>query len=111
MQEEKGKHLHPQPLVGRFAHKAVGHQKQQRQRHGRVDADFHFHDWFHTVILAVGDHPVQVIRIVKDHISATVVVVDTLGVEEGIIGCLDPQHTVNVRVSPTGGLVGRMEVS
>ena len=58
----------------------------------------------------MGDHPVQVIRIVKDHISAAVVVVDTLGVEEGIIGCLDPQHTVNVRVSPTGGLVGRMEV-
>lgn len=42
MREKQGEHPHPKPLMRRFAHKTIGHQKQQRHDHCGIDYELDF---------------------------------------------------------------------
>ena len=59
---------------------------------------------------AVRDHPVQIVRVVKDHIGSAVVVINALFVEEGVVGCFDTQNFVDVGIAPTGVFIGFVEI-
>ena len=56
------------------------------------------------------EHPVQIVRVVKDHIGSAVVVINALFVEEGVVGCFDTQNFVDVGIAPTGVFIGFVEI-
>lgn len=56
------------------------------------------------------DDPVQIVWVIKDHIGSTVVVINALFVEEGVVGCFDTQNFVDVGIAPTGIFIGIVEI-
>ena len=65
---------------------------------------------FMSSSFAVRDHPVQIVWFIKDHISSTVVVINALFVEEGIIGRFNTKNLVDVGIAPTGIFIGIVEI-
>ena len=57
----------------------------------------------------LGKHPVQHIHIVEHHAAAAVVIINSLGVEVGIVRNVQLQKLVNLAVGQTGLFVGGME--
>ena len=63
-------------------------------------AIFMFRIGFISLSFAVGDHPIQIVRVIKDHIGSAMVVVNALFVEKGVVRNFQPQDTVN-RIATT----------
>lgn len=58
----------------------------------------------------LGKHPVQHIHIVEHHTAAAVVIVNSLGVEVGVIRNVQLQKLVDLAVGQTGLFVGSVEI-
>lgn len=58
-------------------------------------AIFMFRIGFISSSFAVGDHPIQIVRVIKQNVGSAVVVVNALFVEKGLVRNFQPQDTVN----------------